>query len=184
MAWCRQALRTGKRGRPQQTLPTGGTGRRQHPGAHRPRRGPKRPQEQAPSPEPPDPAPSVVTTERPAKPRAAFHTARRRRWAASRRRTNSRHSTPDAAKQGERCTGGCRPLGGGHFQYVKSRQWLEGCWTMAVRAMSSACFKKRHQGRTKAEVHETEPVPGSRAPADMRWRAGAVRHVENGSRLA
>ena len=87
--WCalgRHARRNGTRGRPQQTLPQGGTGRLQPTGAHRPQRGPQRPPAPAPSPEPPDTAPPLATHELPAPHLAACQTSRRRRWAASRRR--------------------------------------------------------------------------------------------------
>jgi hypothetical protein len=82
----RQALRHGTRGRPKPTRPPGGTGRRQHPGAHRQRRGPQRPRSPAPSPAPPATAQPLATPERPAPHRAACPTARRRRGAAERRR--------------------------------------------------------------------------------------------------
>ena len=87
-ALCRPARRNGTRGRPQKTLPQGGTGRLQHTGAHRPQRGPQRPHAPAPSPEPPDTAPPLATHELPAPPLAACQTSLRRRWAASRRRTH------------------------------------------------------------------------------------------------
>src|SRR6266446_3506662 len=87
-ALCRQARRNGTRGRPQKTLPQGGTGRLQPTGAHRPQRGPQRPHAPAPSPEPPDTAPPLATHELPAPPLAACQTSLRRRWAAYRRRTH------------------------------------------------------------------------------------------------
>ena len=83
-----QALRNGKRGRPQKTRPKGVTVRLKNKGSHRHRRGPKQPQEQAPYLEHPDTAQSVATNERHAKHLAAFHTSLRRRCAAYRRRTN------------------------------------------------------------------------------------------------
>ena len=88
--WCalgRHARRNGTRGRPQQTLPQGGTGRLQPTGAHRPQRGPQRPHAPAPSPEPPDTAPPLAPHELPAPHLAACQTSLRRRWAAYRRRT-------------------------------------------------------------------------------------------------
>ncbi len=89
--WCalgRHARRNGTRGRPQKTLPQGGTGRLQPTGAHRPQRGPQRPHAPAPSPEPPDTAQPLATHELPAPHLAACQTSLRRRWAASRRRTH------------------------------------------------------------------------------------------------
>jgi hypothetical protein len=93
-ALCRQARRHGTRGRPKQTRPTGVTVRRKHTGAHRPRRGPKRPTYPAPSPEHPDTAQSVATHERQAHHLAACHTALRRRCAADRRRTHMEAQYP------------------------------------------------------------------------------------------
>ena len=83
-----QALRTGKRGRPQKTLPTGVKVRLKHKGSQRQRRGPKRPKYQAPSPEHPDTAQPVATTEMHANHLEACHTSLRRRCAAYRRRTH------------------------------------------------------------------------------------------------
>ena len=82
----REALRNGQRGRPQQTLPQGVKGRRKKKGAQRHTRGPKRPKDHAPYPEPRDTAQPVATTDRHAKHLEAFHTSRRRRCAAYRRR--------------------------------------------------------------------------------------------------
>jgi hypothetical protein len=83
-----QALRNGKRGRPKKTLPQGVRVRLQHKGAQRRRRGPKRPQYQAPSPEHPDTAQPMATKDVHANHLEAFHTSLRRRGAAYRRRTN------------------------------------------------------------------------------------------------
>jgi hypothetical protein len=87
---CREARRTGKRGRPTKTRRTGVKVRRKHTGAQRHQRGRPRPKSPAPSPEPPDTAPPLATPETAmhANPREAFHTSLRRRGAASRRRTN------------------------------------------------------------------------------------------------
>jgi hypothetical protein len=85
---CRQALRTGKRGRPKKMLPKGVKVRLKHKGSQRHRRGPKRPKYQAPSPEHPDTAEPVATSEIHANHLEAFHTSLRRRCAAYRRRTN------------------------------------------------------------------------------------------------
>jgi hypothetical protein len=82
------ALRHGKRGRPKKTLPQGVKVRLKNQGSQRHRRGPKRPQYQAPYPEPPDTAQPVATTELHAQHLEAFHTSLRRRCAAYRRRTN------------------------------------------------------------------------------------------------
>ena len=81
-----QALRTGQRGRPKQALPTGVQVRRTPQGSPRHKRGPKRPHSPAPSPAHPDPAQSLATQARPATHLDAVPTARRRRWAAYRRR--------------------------------------------------------------------------------------------------
>jgi hypothetical protein len=88
LALCRQARRTGTRGRPKKTLPTGVTVRLKHQGAHRHQRGPKRPQYHAPAPAHPDTAPPRATHDMHANHLAAFHTSLRRRCAAYRRRTN------------------------------------------------------------------------------------------------
>jgi len=85
---CRQALRTGKRGRPKKTLPTGVKVRLKNKGSQRHKRGPKRPKYQAPYPEHPDTAQSLATPEIHANHLEAFHTSLRRRCAAYRRRTN------------------------------------------------------------------------------------------------
>ena len=85
---CSEALRTGKRGRPNKTRGKGVKVRRKHQGSPRPKRGPKRLTYQAPSPAPPDTAQSMTTKERQAHHREAFHPSLRRRWAASRRRPN------------------------------------------------------------------------------------------------
>jgi hypothetical protein len=87
-ALCRQARRHGKRGRPQKTRPQGVKVRLKKKGSHRHKRGPQRPQYQAPYPEPPDTAPPLATKEMHAHHLAAFQTSLRRRWAAYRRRTN------------------------------------------------------------------------------------------------
>src|SRR5262244_1261420 len=87
-ALCSQALRTGKRGRPRKTLPKGVKVRLKNKGAQRHKRGPKRPRYQTPSPEHPDTAQPVATTEMHAHHLEAFHTSLRRRCAAYRRRTN------------------------------------------------------------------------------------------------
>ena len=70
------------------TLPKGVKVRLKNKGSQRHRRGPKRPKYQAPSPEHPDTAQSVATTEIHANHLAACHTSLRRRCAAYRRRTN------------------------------------------------------------------------------------------------
>ena len=84
----RPARRTGTRGRPQKTLPTGGPVRRKPQGSHRQTRGPQRPTSPAPSPAPPDTAQSLATPAMQAQHLAAFPPALRRRGAASRRRTH------------------------------------------------------------------------------------------------
>jgi hypothetical protein len=85
---CRQALRTGKRGRPRKTLPKGVKVRLKTKGSQRHKRGPKRPKYQAPYPEHPDTTQSIATKDIHANHLEAFHTSLRRRCAAYRRRTN------------------------------------------------------------------------------------------------
>jgi hypothetical protein len=85
---CRQALRTGKRGRPKKTLPKGVKVRLKNKGSQRHKRGRKRPKYQAPYPEHPDTAQPLATTEMHANHLEAFHASLRRRCAAYRRRTN------------------------------------------------------------------------------------------------
>jgi hypothetical protein len=83
--------------RPKKPWPKGVTVRRKPQGAQRQNRGPTRPTAHAPSPAPPDTAQSLAPPEMPAPHRDACHTSRRRRWAASRRRT-----TRDAKHPGRR----------------------------------------------------------------------------------
>jgi hypothetical protein len=83
-----QTWRDGKRGRPKKTLPKGVKVRLKHKGSQRPKRGRKRPRDQAPSPEHPATAQPVATTDMPANHLEACHTSLRRRCAAYRRRTN------------------------------------------------------------------------------------------------
>ena len=85
---CRQALRTGKRGRPKKTLPKGVKVRLKNKGSQRHKRGRKRPQYHAPYPEHPDTPQPVATTEMHANHLEAFHTSLRRRCATYRRHTN------------------------------------------------------------------------------------------------
>jgi hypothetical protein len=85
---CREAVRTGKRGRPKKTLRQGGKVRLKHKGLQRHKRGPKRPKYQAPYPEHPDTAQPLSTIEMHANHLEAVHTSLRRRCAAYRRRTN------------------------------------------------------------------------------------------------
>jgi hypothetical protein len=87
-ALCSQALRTGQRGRPKKTLPTGVKVRLKHKGSQRHKRGRKRPKYQAPYPEHPHTAQLLATTEMHANHLEAFHSSLRRRCAAYRRRTN------------------------------------------------------------------------------------------------
>jgi len=86
---CSEALRTGKRGRPKQTLRKGVKVRLKNKGAQRHKRGRKRPKYQAPYPEHPDTAQPLATTDIHANHLEAFNTSLRRRCAAYRRRTNT-----------------------------------------------------------------------------------------------
>ena len=96
---CAQTVRTGKRGRPRQTLPKGCRVRLKNKGDQRRRRGPKRPKYQAPQPEHPDTPPDF--------PEAAIHAnhleghnaALRRRNSAFRRRTNTHAKNADALQR-------------------------------------------------------------------------------------
>ena len=96
---CAQTVRTGKRGRPRQTLPKGCRVRLKNKGDQRRRRGPKRPKYQAPQPEHPDTPPDF--------PEAAIHAnhleghnaALRRRNSAFRRRTNTYAKNTDALQR-------------------------------------------------------------------------------------
>src|SRR5215470_2763205 len=86
---CGDVRRTGKRGRPKQTLRKGVKVRLKHKGAQRHQRGRKRPKYQAPYPEHPDTAQPIATPDIHANHLEAFHTSLRRRCAAYRRRTNT-----------------------------------------------------------------------------------------------
>jgi hypothetical protein len=86
---CSAVLRTGKRGRPQKTLPQGVKVRLKNKGSQRHKREPKRPKYQAPYPEHPDTAQPMANKEIHANHLAAFNTSLRRRCAAYRRRTNT-----------------------------------------------------------------------------------------------
>jgi hypothetical protein len=86
---CREALRTGKRGRPRKTLPKGVKVRLKKQGSQRHKRGRKRPTYQAPFPAPPDTGQPVAPPEIHANHLDAFHTSLRRRCATYRRQTNT-----------------------------------------------------------------------------------------------
>jgi len=96
---CVQTVRTGKRGRPRQTLPKGCRVRLKNKGDQRHRRGSQRPKYQAPQPEHPDTSPAF--------PEAAIHAnhleghnaALRRRNSAFRRRTNTYAKNADALQR-------------------------------------------------------------------------------------
>jgi len=85
---CSDVLRNGKRGRPKKTLRKGVKVRLKNKGAQRHKRGPKRPKYEAPYPEHPDTEQRIATKDIHANHLEAFHTSRRRRCAAYRRRTN------------------------------------------------------------------------------------------------
>src|SRR5689334_5167375 len=70
-----QARRNGKRGRPKKTLPKGVKVRLKNKGSQRHKRGPQRPQYQAPYPEHPDTAQTIATKEMHANHLEAFHTS-------------------------------------------------------------------------------------------------------------
>jgi hypothetical protein len=97
---CREVLRHGQRGRPKKTLRKGVQVRLKQKGAHKHKRGRKRPKYHAPSPEHPDTAPPVATKDMHAHHLEAFQTSLRRRCAAYRRRTNT--SAQDQTRLQER----------------------------------------------------------------------------------
>ena len=86
---CRQVLRTGKPGRPRQTLPKGVRVRVKNIGDQAHRRGRKRPKYEAPQPEHPDTPQTLVPQLIHANHVEAFNSALRRRLAAYRRKTNT-----------------------------------------------------------------------------------------------
>lgn len=86
---CRQALRTGKVGRPRQTLPKGVKVRLKNKGSQTPKKGPKRPKYQAPQPEHPDTPQDLADTDIHANHLEGFNAGLRRKLACYRRRTNT-----------------------------------------------------------------------------------------------
>jgi len=92
---CRQALRTGKVGRPRQTLPEGVKVRVKNKGNQAHKKGPKRPKYQAPQPEHPDTTQDLADADIHANHLEGFNAGMRRKLACFRRRTNT------YAKQGE-----------------------------------------------------------------------------------
>jgi transposase-like protein len=92
---CRQALRTGKVGRPRQTLPKGVKVRVKNKGSQAHKKGPKRPTYQAPQPEHPDTPQDLADTDIHANHLEGFNGGVRRKLACYRRRTNT------YAKKGE-----------------------------------------------------------------------------------
>jgi hypothetical protein len=86
---CRQALRTGKAGRPRQTLPKGVKVRLKNKGSQAHKTGPKRPKYQAPQPEHPETAQDLADTDIHANHLEGFNAGLRRKLACYRRRTNT-----------------------------------------------------------------------------------------------
>ena len=86
---CRQALRTGKVGRPRQTLPKGVKVRVKNKGSQAHKKGPKRPKYQAPQPEHPETVQDLVETDIHANHLEGFNAGIRRKLACYRRRTNT-----------------------------------------------------------------------------------------------
>lgn len=86
---CRQALRTGKVGRPRQTLPKGVKVRVKNKGSQAHKKGPKRPKFQAPQPEHPDTPQDLADTDIHANHLEGFNAGIRRKLACFRRRTNT-----------------------------------------------------------------------------------------------
>jgi transposase-like protein len=86
---CRQTLRTGKVGRPRQTLPKGVKVRVKNKGSQAHKKGPKRPKYQAPQPEHPDTPQDLADTDIHANHLEGFNSGIRRKLACYRRRTNT-----------------------------------------------------------------------------------------------
>lgn len=86
---CRQALRTGKVGRPRQTLPEGVKVRVKNKGNQAHKKGPKRPKYQAPQPEHPDTTQDLADADIHANHLEGFNAGMRRKLACYRRRTNT-----------------------------------------------------------------------------------------------
>jgi len=86
---CRQALRTGRVGRPRQTLPEGVKVRVKNKGNQAHKKGPKRPKYQAPQPEHPDTPQDLDDTDIHANHLEGFNAGIRRKLACYRRRTNT-----------------------------------------------------------------------------------------------
>lgn len=86
---CYTLIRTGKRGRPQHTLPKGVHVRLKNKGSQAHKRGPKRPKYEAPQPEHPDSPSTFKDTEIHANHLEGFNAALRRRMACYRRKTNT-----------------------------------------------------------------------------------------------
>jgi transposase-like protein/IS1 family transposase len=86
---CHTVIRTGRRGRPRQTLPEGVQVRVKNKGSQAHRRGPKRPKYQAPQPEHPNTTAPIADHDIHANHVEAFNAALRRRMACYRRKTNT-----------------------------------------------------------------------------------------------
>ena len=86
---CHTVIRTGRRGRPRQTLPEGVHVRVKNKGSQAHRRGPKRPKYQVPQPEHPNTPASIADHDIHANHVEAFNAALRRRMACYRRKTNT-----------------------------------------------------------------------------------------------
>ena len=86
---CRQALRTGRVGRPRQTLPKGVKVRLKNKGSQSHKKGPKRPKYQAPQPEHPDTPQDLPDQDIHANHLEGFNAGMRRKLACYRRRTNT-----------------------------------------------------------------------------------------------
>lgn len=86
---CRQALRTGRVGRPRLTLPKGVKVRLKNKGSQAHKRGPKRPKYQAPQPEHPQTSQDLANHDIHANHLEGFNAGLRRKLACYRRRTNT-----------------------------------------------------------------------------------------------
>lgn len=86
---CRQALRTGRVGRPRQTLPKGVKVRLKNKGSQAHKKGPKRSKYQAPQPEHPDTPQNLSKQDIHANHLEGFNAGMRRKLACYRRRTNT-----------------------------------------------------------------------------------------------
>jgi len=121
---CHQALQTGQRGRPKQTLPEGVRVRVKNKGSQAHKRGRKRPKYQAPQPEHPATPPTLSDTDIHANHVEAFNAALRRRLASYRRKTNTYAKKQTLSKPGWMSIGSFTTFGGPISRLSSFRQSL------------------------------------------------------------